>query len=119
MLSQNIIMFFFLLEQHEPNHCNIMQWHALLGPRPCKALSWACPKTARHESWFYHACPYSAWNFLLALADSALVLPCTELDPALLVLSLPVPFGYPRLEKSPNNFNTHGYIRETLRPVQH
>ena len=51
--------------------------------------------------------------------ESALVLPCTDLDTALLALSLTVLLGFPCENKFPRNSSTRGYILEIIRPPQH
>ena len=88
------------LGRPEQNQCIILPHHTLLWPCPSKALSWACHKAVLHGSRFCRACPCSASSPLLALAYSALIVPCTKFDLALLALSLPVPLGCPGLDKS-------------------
>ena len=51
--------------------------------------------------------------------ESALVLPYTDLDTALLVLSLSVLFGFSCKDNFSSNSSTQGYILEILKISQH
>ena len=76
------------LGRPEPNQCIILSCYALLLPCPIKSLSWACPKVILH---IYcsstHALAQPRILICQTRPESALVLPCTELNLELLAIT--------------------------------